>query len=128
MTTFDPETSTVVHHGSGTVYLSDILNAMILTTRPPIYRETLYAMWDFSTANLDLFDLKQAREVNALMQNLADRFKGGAVAVVLRRKVDFGMAKVVMGFANQLPYEVDVFKDKDAARAWLATFRPATDD
>ena len=123
MTTFDPDTATVVHHGSGTVYLADILNAMILATRPPIYRPELYSLWEFSNANLDLFDLKQAREVSSLMQNLADRFKGGAIAVVLRRKVDIGMAKVIMGFASHLPYRVDIFKDVDEARNWLASQR-----
>ena len=118
-TYYERKTGFVVHRATSICTLADILSAVITTTRPPLFTPTMFTLWDFSAASLDMMDLKKIREVSALLENVAHRCTGGAVAVVLHNRLEYNLARTVMRFAGNVPYDVQIFNDLRKASSWL---------
>ncbi len=118
-TTKDQDRGIIIHKVDGSVTIAEILNAMNLTTRPEFYAKTTWTLWDFTEAALDIFDLKEAKEVSQSMQDLSDHFFDGAVAVAVRSKLEYGFARVITGFAGEMPYDIKISQDLQEALTWL---------
>ena len=117
------------------------LDLTILTaTGEAPFSELMQAMESFytgsPTANL-IWDCSQVTEINILNRELqtivqyakkhSDKRAGGQTALVANSSLKFGLARMTSIFAELvgLPWEMKIFKNLDAAMAWIKERRQA---
>lgn len=74
----------------------------------------------------DLRNLEEAPRTSPELRLAADlleeahrRLEGGRTAIVVARDLDFGLARMFQAFADGAGVRYEIFRDREAALAWL---------
>ncbi len=117
ITTPHPTVAAVELHGS--LQRADIERAILALLAHPAYVGGMNELWDFRNAHIARI---QASDLMALARFVALHLErlGKRTAIVVGRDVDYGVARMWEGYAEQAaPQERRVFRDRDEAMAWL---------
>lgn len=78
------------------------------------------SIWDFRDATLDRFTSNDVSEIAGIVGNRWGIDGGSRVALVVRREVDFGIARMFqIHFEDVSSSQVGVFKNMNRAKKWL---------
>lgn len=95
----------------------EALTAMV---RHPAYRTGMNALWDLRGGGF-------SRIVNAELKRMIDTARdhdglraGARVALLVETDLEFGLARMTEILAGDLASEIRVFRDPDAAAAWVS--------
>ena len=117
--TIDESTGVVVITVTGSPSLDDLRDTMTRIWQTPEYLENLRVLWDFREGGV-------AHLLSADLRQVAKHQAGGRpdlptsrVAVLVDRQVDFGLGRMLNVFLEDQPLEDRVFRDSEAAWAWL---------
>lgn len=109
---------TTVFTVTGEVDASQVLGAIVafLRTAP-----TPYVIWDFRNGSLRRMASSDLRMIINRAGPLTGVRAGGRTAIICATDVDFGLSRMFQTFAllNDIPFEIHVFREMDAAEAWL---------
>ncbi len=90
----------------------------------PAFRPGMASLWDLRDATLDSIPSPEIHKaVETIPQYLAGRGADFAVAIVVSRLVDFGVARIYESLAAETLPTVQVLYSIDEARAWLVAQR-----
>jgi hypothetical protein len=82
---------------------------------------TLLVLWDIRHGSLAEISTDDIRMLVSAGEPHAHRRRGGFTAIVCGRDVDFGLSRMFGTVAElqHIPFEIQVFRDVDAAMRWL---------
>ena len=101
------------------------LAAMQTWMNDPAFRPGLHTLADFSESD-NVPTLAELEEIVGVMKKYASTIGQKRIAIVTNRPVSFGVARQFGALAPGSFLTVQVFKDRDAALAWLAEGSEAT--
>ncbi|MCK4775459.1 MAG: STAS/SEC14 domain-containing protein [Candidatus Krumholzibacteria bacterium] len=64
-------------------------------------------------------DMEGARRIVAFAKHYQAHWENGQVALVAPRDYEFGMARVIGAYADDMPFEFRVFRNMNDAKAWI---------
>ena len=117
--TIDPHRGMLFIVAEGETMQAERLAAMQAWLNDPDFRPGLPTLADFSEA-ADVPTLAELEEVVAHIRRNADAIGQKKIAIVTTRALSFGVARQFGALAPGGLLTVRVFKDRDAALAWLA--------
>lgn len=84
-------------------------------------KPTQRVLWDFQGGSLMNLSQEDMQQILAEGAELSEKRRGGRTAIVCTQTVDFGLARMFESLAScyHLPFEIQVFKDRNAAMSWL---------
>jgi hypothetical protein len=117
--TIDAERGMLLIAAEGETTQSERLGAMQAWVSDPEFRPGLATLADFSEA-VTVPTLPDLEEIVTYIRRYANAIGQKKVAIVTTRPVTFGVARQFGALAPGGLLTVRVFKDRDAALAWLA--------
>jgi hypothetical protein len=118
-TRIDRTAGLVTHTGTGD--LSDLEIEVAFRTRfeDPDYRSGMKVLWDCRQASISALSEDGIRRLVATNLKYRDARGSGMSAIVVSHDVDYGVVRVFQAYADQLPWEMMVFRDLEEAVGWL---------
>jgi len=119
-TRIDTDAGVAVHRVEGEIDLDQIRQAWENLMQNPDFDPALNVLWDLSgcsRAVINAQDIKRIRDETAAI--LEYRQPGYRVALLATRDLYFGLCRMFEAHASDLPIDVKVFRDRDAAWGWL---------
>ena len=117
-----PDEQLVVIRHIGAIPDSEFLTAYREFLRSPDVRAALKVLVDL---RLTTSKLRSSGALQALAAFLKEKYRDSMeqrkVAVIAPADLSYGLARMYEIFIADLPWEFVVFRDDDAARAWLGT-------
>lgn len=104
--------------GEGAITQDERLDTMRAWLRDPAYRPGLNTLCDFS-ATTSTPRLMELKEIVAVMKRNADLIGRKKLAMVVASPATHAVARQFRAFLDPCALEVNVFKDRRAAMAWL---------
>ena len=115
---FDVENDVTVFTVVGDVDAEQVLSHIIafLTGAP-----TPLVLWDITGDSLAGLSSKDLRMIVERAAPFADRRQGGRTTIVCSQDLDYDFSRMFQTFAelHRVPIAMQVFRHRDAARAWL---------
>jgi hypothetical protein len=100
--------------------VEEIQSAMATIWTTPTYLENLRVLWDLRKGSLGHLDTQALRDVAQFEQNKRPDLATSRIALLVGRDVDFGLSRMLGAFMSEEPLEDRVFRDVEAAKAWLS--------
>ena len=110
----------VIITASGIVKGKDIIEGLGRMLQDPDFKEGMDALGDFRTvhsANSETADIREI--VSFVRANQKKRGSNYRVALVVSRDIDFGLARMFEAYSQELPFDIQIFKDIKDAEQWL---------
>ena len=104
--------------GEGAITQNERLDAMRAWLRDPAYRPGLNTLCDFS-ATTSTPKLMELKEIIWVIRRNADLIGRKKLALVAAGPATYAVARQFRAFVDPSPLDVNVFKDRQTARAWL---------
>src|SRR5262245_50158953 len=104
--------------GEGVITQEERLEVMRAWLRDPAYRPGLNTLCDFS-ATTSTPKLMELKEIIAVIRRNADLIGRKKVALVAAGPATYAVARQFRAFVDPCPLDVNVFKDRQTAMAWL---------
>ena len=105
---------------SGTISSADIIKALHGLLQDSQFKSGMDILWDFRQVKTENMRADQIREIVSFIKN--NQEKRGAnyrVALVVSRDIDFGLARMYEAYTQELPFQLQIFKELSAAEDWL---------
>ncbi|WJW75895.1 hypothetical protein QVG61_02055 [Thiohalobacter sp. IOR34] len=119
-TLIDPATGLVTNTVSGIIGLPDIQAAWKETLQDPAFRPDMNVLWDFSLVEgIEPGSREMEKLAELTREHIARRGSGYRLALVAPRDFYFGLCRMFEAYADDLPIEVYVFRDRKDALQWL---------
>jgi hypothetical protein len=115
----DPEAGRVETRCTGGVTLDDVLAHFRALEADPALPQRLHVLLDL-TEMTSLPDRIQLKSVTRAVDQLCDRLRWGACAIVASRDALFGMSRMFEVFTEGLFAQTHVFRGRGEAERWLA--------
>jgi hypothetical protein len=116
----EPKKGMILSIASGIVTEEEVTKHMgevfLLPERGKPYRE----IFDLRNATKFDVDMEGARRIVVFAKSYEDNWKHGQVAIVAPRDYEFGMARVIGAYSDDMPFEFQVFRNMKNAKAWIA--------
>jgi hypothetical protein len=107
---------------SGIISLGDIIKTLHGLLQDSQFKSGMDILWDFRQVKTENMKADQIREIVSFIKN--NQEKRGAnyrVALVVSRDIDFGLARMYEAYTQELPFQLQIFKELSAAEDWLNT-------
>ena len=107
---------------SGNISSSEIIKALHGLLQDSQFKSGMDILWDFRQVKTENMRADQIREIVSFIKN--NQEKRGAnyrVALVVSRDIDFGLARMYEAYTQELPFQLQIFKQLSAAEDWLNT-------
>jgi hypothetical protein len=104
---------------TGRLKASEGLNAIRDIATHPDFRPGMNGLLDTRELTGIESTSEDLREAAQLVASQAELYRGSRWAVVADSPVPFGMARQYQAMRDELPYELEVFRNADEACAWL---------
>lgn len=114
----DSDAGIVFVRGEGAITQAERIEAMGAWTSDPSYAKTSCTLCDFS-ATTSTQTLSELREVVSLINGYIAKAGARRIAVVAPRDTSFGAARQFQALLSSETAHVQVFRDANAALAWL---------
>jgi len=90
------------------------------------FEPTLHIMWDMSLADVAHVTPEILRRFVKRTAQLRDRHKGGRIAVIAPKDLQFGMARMSEAYTEMesAPFSFRAFRSRDEALQWLKSDIP----
>jgi len=109
----------VAFRGSSDATASDAIRVLPEVFRHVDFRPGMALVWDFRKMRRT-WTVDEIRLLTGYLVAHVEERGPGKAAVLVSRDVDYGMARVAQAFTGDIPRPLEVFRDPDAAEAWLA--------
>jgi hypothetical protein len=109
-----------IYAAHGSISGDDVKNAIrAFYEQGPVTKNVL---WDVSLAVLQELSSEDVRQIAHVPRKSLDLRKGGKTAIVAPGDLAYGLSRVYQtsSGAEGLPFKLQVFRDAEKARAWLA--------
>jgi hypothetical protein len=116
--TIDPQAGLLLVLAEGVVTQEERLETLISWMTDSRFRSDLDAICDFSKAE-STPTMAELREIVAFLNDQAEFIGNPRIAVVVSKAITFVVAHEFAAIASQIPLEVRVFSDVEAAVSWL---------
>jgi len=123
--TIDDSTGVVMVTVTGNPTLDDLRETMTQIWQTPEYLENLRVLWDLRNGTIGHLRSSDLRRVAEHEAEKRPNLPQSRVAYLVEQQVDFGMARMLNAFLKDEPLEDRVFRDSEAAWAWLIHQTPA---
>jgi hypothetical protein len=82
---------------------------------------TQFALWILKAGSLEGLVRKDLQNIVDRGRTLGESRRGGRTAIVCATDLDYGLCRMFRTYGEiaQLPFEINVFRTQDEARAWL---------
>ena len=114
------ESGLVTLTATGRLDLNVMRMAIDEMIRDPDFRPGIDIIWDLRNADASsatVLEMRQLAEfVNVRQKERGEHYK---VAVVVKRELDYGIAKIYVAIADRLPLQFKVFRSIDDAHQWI---------
>jgi len=77
-------------------------------------------LWDLRAIREAPQSIEELRQAAEFVRTTREIFGDGRVAILVTSDLDFGLARLFQAFADGSGIAYEVFRDYDAARAWVA--------
>jgi len=104
--------------GEGMITQEERMEAIRAWLRDPAYRPGLKTLCDFS-ATTSTPKLMELKEIIWVIRRNADLIGRKKLALVAAGPATYAVARQFRAFVDPSPLDVNVFKDREAAMAWL---------
>jgi hypothetical protein len=105
---------------SGSVITGDIIDALGRMLKDPDFKEGMDVLWDFREVKSGNSEAEDIREIVSFIRtNQEKRGRNYRVALVVSRDIDFGLARMYEAYSQELPFDIQIFKDIKDAEQWL---------
>jgi hypothetical protein len=104
--------------GEGVITQDERIEAMRAWLRDPAYRPGLNTLCDFS-ATTSTPKLMELKEIVAVIRRNADLIGRKKLAMVVAGPATYAVARQFRVFVDPCPLDVNVFRDRRTAMAWL---------
>jgi hypothetical protein len=116
----DKTTGVLICTVTGATSVEDLLAAGDEYIQDPDFRPGMDALWDVRGAEMTGGTLEQLRRFGStISQRVVQRGVGYRVAIVSAGDVSFGIGRQWEAIADQLPFDIMVFRDVEEAWRWL---------
>ncbi|UCF64357.1 MAG: hypothetical protein JSW33_00595 [bacterium] len=114
----------IVMTASGNIGSKEIVKALQRTLTDPDFKKGMDILWDFQAVNESLVDTQEILDIVTFIKNHQDtRGSNYRVALVVSRDLDYGLARMYEAYSQGLPCQIQIFKNLNAAKNWLAENR-----
>lgn len=103
------------------VTVADLLKVGSEIGNDPRYHRGLKRLCDLSALDRIEISTEQTWALRDPDTGLGQYVAGGAIALVAPGDYLYGMTRMHMQILDDLPAEIEIFRDLESARAWLAT-------
>ena len=113
------EESLTIYYVRGTVSRGDVVEAIEdFYEKGPVTKNVL---WDLSQADLQDIKAHDVQLIANVPRRVLELREGGKTAIVAHEDLAYGLSRMyqVTTGSAELPYELQVFRDIDAARSWI---------
>jgi hypothetical protein len=120
-----PDQRLVVNTIQGRFSFDDYHTLMESILNDPHFMPGMHMFWDFTVSTLVDFsgdDLGAIKDY--IHRNRKRRGKDYRVAFLVHKEVDFGLSRMYQMISEDLPVQMEVFKDRAQAEAWIKASRP----
>lgn len=118
----EPESGMAIGTGSGVLRLDDAREGVAALWKTPGWSGRS-AVWDFREAEFD-FPTRHIREFAEFIFQHQPTPPPARIAFVIRRDVDFGLARMFEAFREDPRTAFRVFRDYEKALAWARSLEP----
>jgi hypothetical protein len=115
----DPVAEVVETRCTGGATLDEVLAHFRELEADPSLPEKLHVLLDLAEMT-SLPDRDQLKQVTRAVDQLSDRLRWGACAIVASRDALYGMSRMFEVFAEGLFAQTHVFRSREEAERWLA--------
>ena len=104
---------------SGTISIEDILNAITDSINDPDFRPGFNILSDHTKIDASITKT-QVLHTSFNLKRFSDQIAGSKWAVVVSKKVSYGMMNMLSVYLEMVPMELRAFYSFDDAEEWLA--------
>ncbi len=82
---------------------------------------TLRTLWDITEAQIPSATVDEISDLAQYVRNMADARMGGKTAIISKDDLGYGMSRMLgtLYELEQVPFEIQVFRSLEDARAWI---------
>jgi len=121
----DKNAQLTIYIAKGTVSSEEIKTAISdFYQLGPVTRNVL---WDVSQAVLTDLSTEDVHQISQVPRNFLELRKDGKTAIVAPDDLAYGLSRMYQGSSQpeELPFEVQVFRDSETAHKWLVEITPS---
>jgi hypothetical protein len=122
--TIDDSTGVVVVIVTGNPTPDDLRETMTRIWQTREYLENLRVLWDLRSGTIGHLRSSDLRRIAEHESEKRPDLPQSRVAYLVEQQVDFGMARMLNAFLEDEPLEDRIFRDSEAAWAWLIDRSP----
>lgn len=105
---------------SGDTRLEDFPAMLGALWSDPGYGGASHATWDFSACNI-LFDYSEIGKLAQFVGQNKNQRGPTTVGIVAPEDLEFGLTRIFVAMVEHMGYNLQIFREPPAARAWLAS-------
>lgn len=117
--TFHNESRLMRHRAWGVLQASEISDAVRKAAKDRRFRSGLRQLFDLSDVEYVAATYEELLTLSIDGQRYQEQLRGGRLAIVAPRDVQYGLARMYQTLCIDLPLEVAAFRDATDARQWL---------
>ncbi len=114
----DTKAGVVIARTSGRLSARDIIAALDAIFGHPEFQPGMSEVWDMRSGAADALFSNEIRAIVAFVTQQLEKRGRGRLAVVVSKGVTHGVARMVDGWAVDLPFEREIYRDFDEAVRW----------
>lgn len=119
-TTIDTEAGVIVRTVTGVFTVEEFFAEVDKDPDRPGFRQNLHLLWDFSAADVSTLDADRLKEMaDGSQKRMPGRGSKSKSAILVSADLNYGIARMYDVYAESLPIQRSVFRDRDEAWAWL---------
>ena len=102
--------------------LDEIKKAYEEILEHPQFVKGINGLWDLSKSKNRVPGIGEIRRFQLWNESvLKKRGTGFKTAVIFRKNIEYGMARIFQAYTEKLPYELKVFYDRQKAMDWITS-------
>ena len=114
-TQVDRAAGVVTHTGTGAISIEEVEAALCARLEDQDFRPGMKVLWDCRDASISSLSAAEMRRLISYHTKHKDDRGGGMTAIVVPRDSDYGTARMLQTYADDLPWETMVFRDLASA-------------
>jgi hypothetical protein len=114
----DRESNLITLTATGTVRFEDVVSAFVQRVKDPDYSPGMNILCDGGKADFEFSGSEMSRLVGFFKSRQELRGTTFRFAMVSDQDVIYGMGRMFESYADELPEEIKVFRDRELARHW----------
>ncbi len=115
----DPERNLVLVEGSGVITDDDLFKFLSKRMNDPLFRPNMKELTDLRDVERDELTMDSFQRFFEQQKKYTADLKDHRVAIVTDSDLHFGFTRIFMSMMGEYSVNMQVFRDMDAAEAWL---------